>query len=468
MGSGMSGPHLRLGSLRRGLVMAAVLVSVLVPSAAFAHGAAFDIVVEAVVRDPVEPGSISYGIALTFADGDPVTGATITVVAGSAAGATVNAVAAETVDGVYIADLSLPSPGTWRVEVTIDHPETAGVVSFDEVNGPAPAVEPVVRVDTARPERQGTPVGSESAVFPDVPETASGGEGPPLRVEALVREAVAPLIVEYGVAVEGEASTIAIEAVSEAGERVSVALSESAPRVFTGVLSYPAAAVWTVEVSVTGPAPGTYAFKENLPWPHYSIEAGFPKVKVDTADPASEGTLIDLEDSAIFAVASTTTTAPSTPTTTVGEGNGGSVTVALPDNAAELRRQVIVRWGHTAAIAVWVVGIILLALGRNGAADKAIVLFGIVAVVSTGLVLVLYGAPTTYPGLFRWSDLSARFYGPSYQWAFIAKMAFVLIAIVGTAALTMRRWGAVLATIGIVGALASVVAMLQFHLFAHL
>ena len=37
MGSGMSGPHLRLGSLRRGLVMAAVLVSVLVPSAAFAH-----------------------------------------------------------------------------------------------------------------------------------------------------------------------------------------------------------------------------------------------------------------------------------------------------------------------------------------------------------------------------------------------------------------------------------------------
>jgi hypothetical protein len=54
-------------------------------------------------------------------------------------------------------------------------------------------------------------------------------------------------------------------------------------------------------VVVDGARPQEAVFNENLPWPHYSTEAGHPKVKYDTSDPGREGSLVAPEDSIYLA-----------------------------------------------------------------------------------------------------------------------------------------------------------------------
>jgi hypothetical protein len=71
--------------------------------------------------------------------------------------------------------------------------------------------------------------------------------------------------------------------------------------VFLGTVRYPASALWTVTVVVDGARPQEAVFNENLPWPHYSTEAGHPKVQYDTSDPGREGSLVAPEDSIYLA-----------------------------------------------------------------------------------------------------------------------------------------------------------------------
>jgi len=206
-------------------------------------------------------------------------------------------------------------------------------------------------------------------------------------------------------------------------------------------------------------------FAENLPWPHYTTEAGSPKIKVESADPTLEGTLIDIGESPIFGQTGTVTTVPAA--TTV---HGDDVVVSIPSSGAEIGFQVMLRWLHLAGIGAWAAAIATIGLGRRQGIWPILAVTGMVATIATGIALALWGAPTEFPGVFDWSELSARLYGAAYQWAFLIKMAFVLMAVLATAMLVARsgRGRLAVAAGGMLGALGAVVVMVQLHVFAHL
>jgi len=442
------------------LLLPLVLFPVL-PAAA--HGPEFEVVVEAVNRSE-SPESISYGIVLSFADGHQVTDAVVTVTAEGEGAPAVETTAAMTTPGVYIADLTL-AQGSWRVRMDIVVDDSEGAVEFTEMVATTMS-EPVVRVDTADPERQGSTV-AESSVFEGPARTAGGAESDVhVRVEALVRDAVAPLVVEYGVVTGVTGANVSISALSDGAEPLGpIALTESAEGVFQGVLVYPDGGVWEVSVGVDGPGGGTAMFAENLPWPHYTTEAGSPKIKVESADPTLEGTLIDIGESPIFGQTGTVTTVPAA--TTV---HGDDVVVSIPSSGAEIGFQVMLRWLHLAGIGAWAAAIAAIGLGRRQGIWPILAVTGMVATIATGIALALWGAPTEFPGVFDWSELSARLYGAAYQWAFLIKMAFVLMAVLATAMLVARsgRGRLAVAAGGMLGALGAVVVMVQLHVFAHL
>ncbi len=456
---GDAGPlHLKLL-----LVPLLILVPVL---AAAAHGLEFEVVVEAVSRSE-SPGAISYGIVLTFADGHEVTDAAVTVTAlGEGGGPAVETTAPMTTPGVYIADLTL-AEGSWQMSIDIVTGDSEGTIEFTEVVSGTPMAQPVVRVDTADPGREGDVVAQSSVFQP----SAAPADGPvtdiDLRVEALVRDAVAPLLIEYGVATGVTDAIVSISALSEGSQVLGpLPLTQSADGIFEGVLEYPDGGVWEVSVGVEGTGGGTATFAENLPWPHYTTEAGSPKIKVDTADPSLEGTLIDLSESPIFGEAGPAATVPAA--TTVP--HGGEVVVSIPSSDSEIGFQVMLRWTHLVGIGAWAAGIAAIGLGRTQGMWAVLAITGMVATIATGIALALWGAPTDFPGIFDWSELGGRPYGAAYQSAYLIKMAFVLTAVIATSMLIAKsgRGRLAVAAGGMLGALAAVVVMAQLHVFAHL
>ncbi len=456
--------HGHAGPLRLTLLLAALLVlGAAVP--ARAHGGAFEVVVEAVSRSD-DPTQLAYGIVVTFVDGHEVSGATVTVTALSGDGSETEVTAAETTPGVYIADLTL-EPGSWRVTVGIEIDGAQGSVAFGEEVGGSPIIQPVVRVDTAHPDRQGGEA-VDSSVFgsPDSP-ASSAATGLEIRVEALVRDAVAPLIVEYGVVTDAVDAAVSLSAMSDRSVAVGpISLDELIPGVYQGRIEYPEAGTWEVVVRVDGPDGGEAGFAEALPWPHYTTEAGSPKIKVDSSDPSREGSLIDIAESPIFAPTGGGTTLPA-PANTTGDHD---VVVSIPTAGSEVTFQVMLRWLHLAGIGIWGASLAVIGLGRRRQVWVGLAVGGMVAVVATGTALGLWGAPTAFPGILSWSELGDRVYGDAYRWAFLAKMGFVIVALAATAMLVARSTRARLAVTaaGMLGALAAVVVMAQLHLFAHL
>ena len=459
------------GPLCLRVVLAAIAMVVGPAASVGAHGEVFDVVVEAVGSSD-QPSDRSYGIVLTFIDGHEMSGATIVVKATAENGAEVEAAAAETTPGVYIADLTLDS-GSWRVVVGVEAPEGEGSVEFTEEVSESALTEPVVRVDTANPDRQGEVVDAGSSVFA-VAAPPAAVTTIDLRVEALVRDAVAPLIIEYGVVTEFLDATVLINATSEDSVVVGpIALTAMAPGVFSGVVEYPGAATWEVTVEVGGSAVGTAVFTERLPWPHYTTEAGFPKIKANSDDPSLEGSLIEISESPIFGVAApspSTTIETETTTSAPAESPDHEVVVSLPSSGFAVGRQVGFRWLHLASLGLWAGSIAAIGLGHVSRRWAITAVGGVIATVATGVVLALWGAPSPFPGIFAWSELATRFYGPSYQWAFVIKMIFVVVGIVATSLLVARSSRARLAVAAgsMLAALAAVVAMAQFHLFTHL
>lgn len=468
---------------RRLLTLALLVLTstLIVGRPARAHGEEFDVVVEAVGLDPGDPRALAYGIVLTFADDDAVTGAGVAVSA-DLGNDRVLVPAGETTAGVYTAELELPTAGDWTITIQIEAAETSGSVSFVEKVGATWIDAPIVRVDTENPDRQNTAVGADSAVFGGSTGGATTTSSEEVRVEALVRDAVAPLSIDYGVEAPA-AQTAAISATSGQGDSIGPApLDRRGDGRFVGRIEYSSSGTWAVTLLLDDEAAAE--FGENLPWPHYSTEAGFPKVKIDTSDPALEGTLTTIEDSAIFGateapdpVTTTTTPAGTTPSpgTTQPQAappvtDDAAVSIQLPSNTFELRRQVLLRWSHLLSILAWVVGAIGLGRGGSGRWWLVMTVTGSVATVGTGLGLAAWGAPTAFPGLLRWSELGERLYGSAYQVAFQVKMTMVLIGLIGTGLLiarrSYRRLGIVLG--GLAGAAAALVAMSQFHLWAHL
>jgi hypothetical protein len=445
-------------------------VFVLVPiRPAGAHAEGFDIVVEVVNRSG-DPTQLAYGIRLTFLDGHEVTGAQVTLAARSGSRAGVESPAIETTPGTYIADLTL-EPGAWRVTVTVVSPDAEGFVEFTEEVGETSLAQPQVVVDTADPDRQGKVVTGPSLLeAPGAPEPPDG-TALGLRVEALVRDAVAPLVVEYGLVTPSSGGSVSISAVSDRSSSVGpVSLSEIAPGVFHGVVGYPEAGSWEVSVQIAGTDAVETTFAESLPWPHYTTEAGTPKIKVDSEDPAREGTLIGIGDSPVFGRLATTTTTPAAETTPPTPAETGELVIAIPASGPGIAFQVSLRWLHLGAIGAWGSSIAALGLGRRRPIWIGLAVGGMVAVVATGTALALWGAPTPFPGIFGWSALGDRLQGNAYQWAFLIKMSLVLIAALATAPLVAKRTPLRLAVAagGMLGALGAVVVMAQLHLFAHL
>jgi len=461
-GPGFAGP---LGLI---VLMAALLVVAAVLPAR-AHGGAFEVVVEAVNRSD-DPTQLAYGIVLAFVDGHEVIGAAVTLTAESDGGPQAEVVATETTPGVYIADLTL-EPGSWRVTVGVESDDAEGSVEFSEEVGDTVLDQPVVRVDTADPDRQGSIV-TDSSVFGSPPSPAPEAEsGLDIRVEALVRDAVAPLIVEYGVVPGATDGEVTLSAMSDRAVTVGpVSLDERAPGVFSGTVEYPEAGTWEVTVQVEGGDGDQVTFGESLPWPHYTTEAGSPKIKVDSEDPAAEGSLIDIGESPIFGIAGGGTTPPTSTTAPGPAGGVGEVVVSIPSSGSEIAFQVLLRWLHLTGIGVWAVSVGVLGLRRGRGVWPGLAIAGMVATVATGFILALWGAPTSFPGIFSWAELSDRLFGTPYQWAFLVKMAFVATGVVATIFLVAKstRTRLVVAAAGMLAALGAVVVMSQLHLFAHL
>ncbi len=175
--------------------VALLLVAFLHPTAsAQAHDERIDIVVEAVLRTGNDLGRVDYGVALTFSDGDPVTGANVEV---SAAGST-TIPAVETIPGIYIAEVHLPL-GETPVTISFDQ----GSVQFTQLITQLDAPVSIVEVDTKDPSRVGRRSSDGSAILAPVPDpvskTADDGR---VVVEACVVDEFDPLAVTYTIALE--------------------------------------------------------------------------------------------------------------------------------------------------------------------------------------------------------------------------------------------------------------------------
>ncbi len=451
-------------------VLAAFLTALppVLATPAGAHGERIDVVVEAVVGAGDDPGRVDYGIALTFADGNPVTGAGVVI---SAPGVE-DVPAPETTPGIYIGEIRLP-PGATPVTIAFDE----GSVQFTQrVDTDVGAVS-IVMVDTVDPSRVGARVTDDSAILSDAGDGAATTTGTvPLVVEALVADEFDPLAVTYtvGLSRTNPDTVVDVAAVAKDGTAFGpVSLPAVAAGVLQGTVRYPTASRWVVTLTAGGIA--TVEFVENLPWPHFSTDAGRHKVKLDSAHPEREGTFV--EDS-IFVSEGESAAPPTTVTGAPAPGDvapapltaAEDVVVDLPDPRSELTQDIVLRILHLLAIATWVLPLAASAWGRSPRHLTAWAASGFALTLVTGGLLALFGAPTSFPGLVAWNELGDRLYGSAYQTAFVVKMGFVLVAAALTAVAVRRRSirGAVLTLGSIGGAAVAVTAMSQFHLFSHL
>jgi len=483
---------MRAGRIQGGWVVRFLLVVVVTATAAavtlpaWAHGEAVEVVVEGLARGGNDLGIVDYGVAISFLDGDPMSGAEVEVSVEPGQDVDIDPVE-ETVPGVYIGRVHFPGAGEWRVTISFDSPDSSGSVEFTQtVRDPAPEA-PVVLVDSFAPDRVGTVAIESTSILGAGGEPAQVGEHRfPIVVEAFIETAAAPLIIDYAALVESpEPASLTLSAESDRGDAVGpVALAETGGVHRTRV-TYPSGALWTVTLLVEMPSgEETLTFPENLPWPHYTTEAGQPKVKYDSENPDRIGT-IAAEDTSVFLQPTTGAGETSTPTTEIGEeapaptsqpafpGAGAGedeVVINVTQPGDELRVDIVLRVLHMTALGLWIVPLFASALGRDHRLSLPVALTGMGLTAVTGVSLALWGAPVTFPGLLHWEDLAERLYGDAYLIAFLAKMTMTLVAFAATIVWASRRSKlAVFVTFGgFIAAMVAVIAMSQFHLFTHL
>lgn len=462
--------------MRRLVAAGAVVVVVLGAIPALGHGAEVDVVIEAVQGLADAGAVVDYGIALTYADGDPVTDAEVAITTDPPEGVGSDPITS-TVPGIWIGRLTFPGTGSWRVTMAFRSAEAEGSVTFtQEVRDPAPQAA-VVMVDTIDPTRVGTVVIDSAIIGGGDVAPAVGDHAFAIVAEAFVAQATDPLSIEYAVAATGPdgspipGAAVEFEAESDTGSTVPPITLVDHDGIHRGTIRYPDGGSWTVTATIRTPEGSeTFTFAELLPWPHYTTEAGIPKVKYDSANPGRIGTLLGVADSIYLAQGFGPTTEPADGEPPAPPIEDPEVVLSLPSPASTLTQDILLRVMHLVALGAWVVPIGAAALGRHHPAAVPVALVGVVGTVFTGMMLALWGSPVAFPGLLRWSELAERLYGPSYQAAFVAKMAFVLAAAAATVWWATRRdRRATWLTLGAVaGAAVAVTAMAQFHLFSHL
>ena len=429
------------------------------------------------------PRSLDYAVRLDFEDGDPLSDAEVSVTVDPAESVSIRDVD-ETVPGVYIFRLGFPADGSWRVGIGFDHPDGSGSVEFTQVVGGGTEGVPRVMVDTASPERVGSVV-TESIITTDTKATASSGSSLPVVVEAFIADQVAPLHIEYAVAIDrvdiSSSASIVLSAESDEGDGVEPVALVLDGDVFRTVVDYPSGGKWTVKLVIGHDAETeTVEFGENLPWPHFTTEAGTPKVKVDSRDPSREGRLVTGNESVYLRASGSednedvTDTAPSATTTTstvsTTHAHTDDVVVDVTTPRTEVTLDIALRLTHLVAIGLWLAPIGASLFVTVGPRWVTVSLAGAGLVLGTGLSLVLWGAPVTFPGILRWQEISTRFFGTPYLISFVIKMAAVAIGMLGTLAWARRRTRrpGILILGSSAVALVAVTAMSQFHTFTHL
>ena len=322
-------------------VAALALVAMALP--ALAHGGDIEVAVE-LGQEP--SGIFQYGIVLVWDDGDPISGANVTINA-SGSDSTETEIAAEGEPGIYLARMGL-EPGEWAVMVDIVHPDSTGSIEFDQLVSEGPLSGSVIVVDTVDPDRVGTQPPDEDTVL-DLPE----------------------------------------------------------------------------------PTPST-----------------------TTTTTAGEE-------------ATATSTTSSTTTTTLAATPVADVVVHV-EAESTLFRDVTMRVLHVAALGVWLVPLGAAVFGVSVRWMVPAALVGLVATLGTGVLLMLWGTPVGFPGLFDWEPFTGDQLGPYLTW-FLIKMTAFWSAVAATVTWARRtsRWAmwVVLAAVG--GAVLAVTVMTQIHVLSH-
>lgn len=467
---------------RRRLTLVPVGLAVLMTMAptAWAHGGEVSVIVEAIASTDA-PGTVDYALRLDFEDGDPVSAAEVSVTTDPGESVSTGE-ADETIPGIYIVRVMFPAAGSWRVNFEFDHPDGSGSVEFTQVVGDEGAGTPLVMVDTGSPERVGSEVTGDSSILAGTEPAASSGSSLPVVVEAYIADQVAPLQIEYAVAVDGAddgRASVTLSATSDDGATLPPVALRLDGDVFRAMVEYPSGGIWAVTLllDISDRESETIEFGENLPWPHFTTEAGTPKVKVDSLDPSREGSLVRGDDSVYLraptpgdAAAPSTSPTVTTTASTVRSTPIEEVVVEVTTPREELTVDIALRLSHLVAIGLWLVPIGVSLFVTVETRWVIVSLVGAGLALATGLALALWGAPVTFPGIFRWQEMLIRLYGTPYLISFGIKMVAVLIGLIGTAAWARRRTAR--PTILILGsftvALVAVTAMSQFHTFSHL
>lgn len=118
------------------LVVLAVTAGVVWPSVAAAHGKEVSVVVDTLVPDPEEPLLRLYRTQVLYADGEPVTGALVTLTAVRREGGRLAPVQLVALNepGLYAAQVAFARFGTWDVSLEVDEESGEGQSFFvDEV-----------------------------------------------------------------------------------------------------------------------------------------------------------------------------------------------------------------------------------------------------------------------------------------------------------------------------------------------
>jgi hypothetical protein len=312
--------------------------------------------VEAVVEVASADGGFQYGLAFTWSDGDPITGAHI-VMRASQGDLVEIAEPVEVSPGVYVGNLPLASGGEWQVAIAIHHPDSNGNISFVQNVAPDDADVWVVLVDTGNEERVG-----------------------------------------------------------------------SAPDLLTSILEPP-----TTPTSTTVPVSETAEGAAEPSATTATITATQPVAVEQPSAQASE-VVVDIET----------------------DEKGPSFDIGI-------------RLIHLMAIGLWLVPVFVSLFGRQNRTLVVVGITGVVLTLATGTVLMLWGTPISFPGLFNPRAVADLAYGSPYVVAFAVKMGAVLVAAVATFrwAVKADRGAAWVTLAGATLAVVAVTAMSQYHLLSH-
>jgi hypothetical protein len=300
---------------------------------------------------------------------------------------------------------------------------------------------------------------------------------------------------QYGLAVhwsDGDAVSGAhVVMTAERGDLVEVTEPvEVSPGTYGGQLPLSEQGEWTVTVAIHHPeSSGQIEFVQNVAASNESQWS----VLVDTADPGRVGATPDPATSILSPPAPATTTsslrvhptspdsepdsddsAPPATTPTVSDPEpapiASDVVVDIEaTNPPNPTRDIGLRVGHLAAIGLWIIPVGAALFGRKNRTSVVLALVGVALTLTTGTILMIWGAPINSPGIFNWSALSDIPYGVSYLTSFAIKISAVLLAAAATLRWAMKTdrnaaWATLVAT---AVAVVSVTAMSQYHVLSH-